>query len=145
VSRRPPGRGEGLVRGGRDAVADLHITVFRPRDYPKVTTFGWNGRYLEDGEEGKKASSPKDIARLSDGQKGEIMTSVLRPAAPRGVHYPADTNDVLREQLQYLIAHAAANTACGCSECRRYLRVRSLLLEIFRSAPGFGHGIRAPE
>jgi hypothetical protein len=143
VSRRPPGRGEGLVRGGPDAVADRGITVFRPRDYPKVTTFRWNCRYLEDGE--KETSSPKDIARLSDGQTGEIMTSVLRPAAPRGVYYPADTNDVLREQLQYLIAHAAANTACGCSECRRYLRVRSLLLEIFRSAPGFGHGIRAPK
>ena len=44
---------------------------------------------------------------------------------------PADENDVLREQLEYLIWHAADSGMCGCSDCQRYLRVRSALLEIF--------------
>jgi hypothetical protein len=44
---------------------------------------------------------------------------------------PADESDVLREQLEYLIGHATERASCGCSECQRYLRVRSLLFEIF--------------
>lgn len=44
---------------------------------------------------------------------------------------PADENDVMREQLEYLIGHATEQSICGCSECQRYLRVRSVLLEIF--------------
>ena len=44
---------------------------------------------------------------------------------------PADESDVMREQLEYLIAHTSERGNCGCSECQRYLRVRSLLLEIF--------------
>jgi len=40
-------------------------------------------------------------------------------------------NDVMREQLDYLIDHTAGHVECGCSECRRYLRARSILLEIF--------------
>jgi hypothetical protein len=37
----------------------------------------------------------------------------------------------MRQQLEYLIGHSAERDISGCSECRRYLRVRSLLLEIF--------------
>ena len=44
---------------------------------------------------------------------------------------PADESDVMREQLEYLIGHATERGTCGCSACQRYLRVRSLLLEIF--------------
>ncbi len=44
---------------------------------------------------------------------------------------PADESDVMREQLEYLIGHATERGTCGCSECQRHLRVRSLLLEIF--------------
>jgi len=44
---------------------------------------------------------------------------------------PADESDVMREQLEYLIAHTSERGNCGCSECQRYLRVQSLLLEIF--------------
>jgi hypothetical protein len=40
-------------------------------------------------------------------------------------------NDVMRQQLEYLIGHSAERGICGCSECRRYLRVRSVLLAIF--------------
>ena len=43
----------------------------------------------------------------------------------------ADENDVMREQLEYLMDHTAEHTQCGCSECQRYLRARSILLEIF--------------
>jgi hypothetical protein len=46
-----------------------------------------------------------------------------------------EESDVLREQLEYLIAHAACNPQCGCSECRRYRKVRSVLLEIFAEPP----------
>jgi hypothetical protein len=37
----------------------------------------------------------------------------------------------MREQLEYLIDYTAEHTQCGCAECRRYLRARSILLEIF--------------
>jgi len=47
------------------------------------------------------------------------------------VSEPADENDVMREQLEYLISHTGDQGLCGCSECQRYLRVRALLLEIF--------------
>jgi hypothetical protein len=43
----------------------------------------------------------------------------------------ANENDVMREQLEYLIDHTAEHVQCGCSECRRYLQARSILLEIF--------------
>jgi hypothetical protein len=64
-----------------------------------------------------------------DGTEGtKVMPTVASnlPAVPR----PADVADVLHEQLDYLIDHASAGP-CGCSECQRYLRVRSALLEIF--------------
>ena len=48
---------------------------------------------------------------------------------------PANETDILREQLEYLVGHAASNPQCGCSECQRYLRVRSALLEIFAEPP----------
>ncbi|HUJ20146.1 MAG TPA: hypothetical protein VLX58_01435 [Bryobacteraceae bacterium] len=37
----------------------------------------------------------------------------------------------MREQLEYLIGHVTERGICGCAECQRYLRVRSVLLEIF--------------
>ena len=42
----------------------------------------------------------------------------------------ADVNDVMRDQLEYLIVHAERGT-CGCLHCQRYLRARSLLTELF--------------
>jgi len=50
---------------------------------------------------------------------------------PQRIPEPADETDILREQLEYLIEHTAEEMQCGCSECQRYLRVRSILLEIF--------------
>jgi hypothetical protein len=48
---------------------------------------------------------------------------------------PAEEIGILREQLEYLMEHTARNAQCGCSECQRYLRVRSALLEIFAEPP----------
>jgi len=48
-----------------------------------------------------------------------------------GIPETAGESDILREQLEYLIEHTAREARCGCSECQRYLRARSILLEIF--------------
>jgi hypothetical protein len=42
----------------------------------------------------------------------------------------ANVNEVLLEQLEYLIEHAQGGI-CGCAHCQRYLRARSVLLELF--------------
>jgi len=62
-----------------------------------------------------------------DGTKTTPQNAVSLPR----ISEPADENDVMREQLEYLIGHATEQRACGCSTCQRYLRVRSALLEIF--------------
>ena len=59
------------------------------------------------------------------------MVPLNVPRAPG----PVDEAEVMREQLEYLIEHVAEKGICGCSECRRFLRVRSALLEIFTSGP----------
>ena len=50
----------------------------------------------------------------------------------------AKTDDILREQLEYLIGHVSDKIVPGCSECRRYIRVRSLLLQIFQTSNNEG-------
>jgi hypothetical protein len=42
----------------------------------------------------------------------------------------ANANDVMLEQLEFLIEHAQAGD-CGCQLCERYFRVRTMLLEAF--------------
>ena len=42
----------------------------------------------------------------------------------------ADANDVMQEQLEFLIEHAQGGD-CGCPLCNRYHRSRTLLLEAF--------------
>ena len=46
----------------------------------------------------------------------------------------ADANDVMREQLEFLIEHAQGGD-CGCPQCTRYHLARTLLLEAFAEAP----------
>ena len=58
-------------------------------------------------------------------------TTPYKALSPSRIQEPADESDVMHEQLEYLIGHAAEPGICGCSECQRYLRVRSLLLAIF--------------
>lgn len=51
---------------------------------------------------------------------------VMRPR----VILAANDNEVMREQLEFLIEHAEAGV-CGCMQCKRYQRARALLLEAF--------------
>ena len=62
-----------------------------------------------------------------------VSTTADRAMLPKSVRLPG-TGDILREQLEYLIDHASDQIVPSCSECRRYLRVRSLLLQIFRTS-----------
>jgi len=59
---------------------------------------------------------------------GQVVADAI---AEHDLPEPADENDVMREQLEYLIRHATEPGICSCSECQRFIRVRSLLLEIF--------------
>jgi hypothetical protein len=45
----------------------------------------------------------------------------------------ANANEVMREQLEYLIEHAQGG-ACGCAQCERYERARALLMEVFTTS-----------
>jgi hypothetical protein len=55
-----------------------------------------------------------------------------KPAArPFTVVAPASADDVMREQLDFLIEHASSGE-CGCSVCQRYSRARSVLLDLFQ-------------
>ncbi len=62
-----------------------------------------------------------------DGMKTAPHKGMSLPRVPE----PANACDVMREQLEYLIGHATEAGACACSDCQRYFRVRSVLLEIF--------------
>ena len=48
----------------------------------------------------------------------------------------ADSREVVREQLEYLIEHIGdgAFHVDGCSLCKRYLAAREILLEAFRDS-----------
>src|SRR4051812_42783562 len=45
----------------------------------------------------------------------------------------ADTHDVMREQLEYLIQHAGSGI-CGCEQCESYTHVRTALMKIFQES-----------
>jgi len=66
-----------------------------------------------------------------------VSTTADRAMLPKSVRLP-ETDDILREQLEYLIEHVSDKIVPGCSECRRYIRVRSLLLQIFRTSNNEG-------
>ena len=51
-------------------------------------------------------------------------------------HAEPHENEALREQLDYLIGHFWDRALSGCSECQRYLRVRSTLLAFFGDGRG---------
>jgi hypothetical protein len=54
---------------------------------------------------------------------------------PQAAAELAHANDVMQEQLEYLVDVTSEHGLCGCSDCQRYLRVRSVLLEIFEGPP----------
>jgi hypothetical protein len=61
------------------------------------------------------------------------VTAAQLATRPR-VIVAADANDVMREQLDFLIEHAQDGN-CGCAQCQRYLRARALLMEAFADSP----------
>jgi hypothetical protein len=66
-------------------------------------------------------------------------TSTSSTAADHRLAAPAVelayTNDVMLEQLEFLLDHTAEHGICGCSTCQRYLRARAVLMEIFAEPP----------
>ena len=62
-------------------------------------------------------------------ENAKTATADVLATRPRMVA-AADANDVMREQLEYLIEHAQGGI-CGCAQCTRYLRARSVLMEVF--------------
>jgi hypothetical protein len=70
----------------------------------------------------------------------QITPQIASPTAPVGlvtkprVVIAANADDVMREQLEFLIEHVEAGD-CGCPQCARYHRARALLLEAFNEAP----------
>ena len=61
---------------------------------------------------------------MSAAPKALPARNLCIPAAP--------VNEVLREQLDYLIGHSETRTRpCGCTDCERYDLVAPVLLEIF--------------
>jgi len=60
------------------------------------------------------------------------VDATVEEAGSISVIAAADTNDVLREQLDFLIEHAAEGV-CGCSICQRYAGVRAVLMQVFTS------------
>jgi hypothetical protein len=73
--------------------------------------------------------SPTQITPESANPDGKVGL-VTQPR----VVVAADPNDVMREQLEFLIEHAQGGD-CGCEQCARYHRVRTLLLEAFTESP----------
>jgi len=57
---------------------------------------------------------------------GTVSEPPLRPV----VIQAADINEVMREQLEYLIDHAGSGT-CGCGQCQSYASVRTVLMKMF--------------
>ena len=79
----------------------------------------------------------------------QITPEIANPEATVGlatkprVVVAADANDVMREQLEFLIEHAQGGD-CGCPQCNRYHRARTLLLEAFSdSAPSGKRAVAA--
>ncbi len=46
----------------------------------------------------------------------------------------SDVNQVMREQLEFLIEHAGTGR-CGCRICKMYMEARELLTLIFKDEP----------
>ena len=58
------------------------------------------------------------------------VTESSRPASGPVVVAAANADDVMREQLYYLIEHVGSGI-CGCRDCKRYVRARRVLMEVF--------------
>lgn len=81
-----------------------------------------------DGEGGKTEYPPGSIQFKSELQRAVDMG--LQLAAQPLVIAAANVDDVMMDQLEYLIEHARGGD-CGCADCSRYVRVRKILMEPF--------------
>lgn len=75
-----------------------------------------------------------DILSLTVAQNEELGTLVwnLTPRKrKRETIAAADIDEVMVEQLRYLMAHVNGG-GCGCSDCARYWQAREILLGLFR-------------
>ena len=77
--------------------------------------------------------SPKQEAS----ENADFVGTAQLVAPPRVVG-AANENEVMLEQLEYLIEHAQGGI-CGCTQCERYLRVRSMIMEVFADSPQSVH------
>ena len=80
-------------------------------------------------EPGGSTMSPPQVTPESPNPSG-VVGLVVKPR----VIAAADANEVMREQLDFLIEHSQGGP-CGCLQCERYVRARTLLLEAFRTGP----------
>ena len=69
--------------------------------------------------------TPTHVTETSD-----PAATARQVAAHRHVIAAAGVDDVMRDQLEYLIEHVK-DGSCGCALCHRYQRARTVLLEIF--------------
>ena len=62
-----------------------------------------------------------------------VVPNALGPATSEPNCYiaPAEANDVMFEQLEWLLEHGNGTCAAGCRECARLETVRRLLLQPF--------------
>lgn len=78
----------------------------------------------------------------------EAEAAAKRPGPPKVPHpktiSAANTHEVVREQVEYLIEHAEATKwICCCSECKRYERIREVAMEPFAEAAVLARGASA--
>jgi hypothetical protein len=57
-----------------------------------------------------------------------------RSAARSRVVTAVDANDIMMDQLEFLIEHVQAGV-CGCEQCERYWRARAVLMDVFADSP----------
>ena len=74
--------------------------------------------------------APSDQYRLRDLAGAETSASQT-PTPKAQVIPPGDSDDILREQLEELIAHRRACRASRCPRCDHYGLAQGLLLAIF--------------
>ena len=64
---------------------------------------------------------------------GRVASPAMNSGRHAGHLEPAPLDEILHEQLDYLIAHAAQSCAPGCPDCARFQQVQYGLLLPFRA------------
>jgi hypothetical protein len=69
---------------------------------------------------------------MPDPETKVLASRMLESRRPAEYVAPGPLDEILHEQLDYLIAHSAASCAPGCSDCVRLQQVQGWLLLPFR-------------